>query len=109
VAIINLGEIISQGRMSELLSDEAAYLHVQATPRDRAGEVLKAHWKVSKDGSWLVVDAGAADGPELVRLLVRADVDVQQVIARKQSLEKYFMEAVNNHAGEVGEVEADHA
>jgi ABC-2 type transport system ATP-binding protein len=109
ISIINLGEIISQGRMSELLSGEAAYLHVQATPKDRAAEILGAHWKTSQDGSWLVVNAEADEGPELVRRLVSADVDVHQVIARKQSLEKYFMEAVNNHAGEKNEAEADHA
>ncbi len=98
VAIINLGEIVREGMVSELLEGKSR-LRVEASPLDRAAAVLGEHWTVSSNGQWLTIDATREDAPHLVRRLVEQGVDVYQVASQRQSLEEFFLSVVREEAG----------
>jgi len=98
VAIINLGEIVREGMVSELLEGKSR-LRVEASPLDRAAAVLGEHWAVSSNGQWLTIDATREDAPHLVRRLVEQGVDVYQVASQRQSLEEFFLSVVREEAG----------
>jgi ABC-2 type transport system ATP-binding protein len=91
VAIIDHGSIVREGKVSELLSEGASELRVQAQPIELAAEILRPQWEVTIHGEWLSLDADRSQSSEIVRRLVRGEVNVMQVIARQQSLEEYFM------------------
>jgi ABC-2 type transport system ATP-binding protein len=91
VAIIHQGSIIKEGKVSDLLSEGAAELRIQAQPLDQAAEILRLQWEVTIDGDWLSMNADTSESSEIIRQLVNGGVDVMQVIAQQQSLEAYFM------------------
>jgi ABC-2 type transport system ATP-binding protein len=99
VAIINQGEIVREGAVSDLLSHRAE-LRIEALPLDRAASVLAERWKVEINTGWLTVEASREDAPHIVRRLAEQDVDVYQVTVRRQTLEEYFMDATANAAPE---------
>ncbi|NLF76252.1 MAG: ABC transporter ATP-binding protein, partial [Chloroflexi bacterium] len=90
VAIINLGEIVREGMVADLLEGKSR-LRVEASPLDRAAAVLGERWAVSSNGQWLTIDATREDAPYLVRRLVEQGVDVYQVASQRQTLEEYFL------------------
>jgi len=93
VAIINLGEIVREGAVEELLAGKST-LRVEAQPLQRAADVLRAHWPVSVNETWLTVSARRAESPQVIRQLVAAGVDVYQVTGQRQTLEEYFLAVV---------------
>ncbi len=93
VAIINLGEIVREGAVEDLLSDKT-YLRIEAQPLDKASAVLGEHWTVAKNEHWLTVYAARDDIPQVVRQLVEHEVDVFHVAAERQTLEEYFLSVV---------------
>ncbi len=93
VAIINLGEIVREGAVEELLAGKST-LCVEAQPLQRAADVLRAHWPVSVNETWLTVSARRAESPQVIRQLVAAGVDVYQVTGQRQTLEEYFLAVV---------------
>lgn len=101
VAIINLGEIVREGMVTDLLEGKSR-LRVEASPLDRAAAVLGEHWAVSSNGQWLTIDATREDAPYLVRRLVEQGVDVYQVASQRQTLEEYFLSVVREEAGHRG-------
>jgi len=101
VAIINLGEIVREGMVADLLEGKSR-LRVEASPLDRAAAVLGERWAVSSNGQWLTIDATREDAPYLVRRLVEQGVDVYQVASQRQTLEEYFLSVVREEAGHRG-------
>jgi ABC-2 type transport system ATP-binding protein len=93
VAIINLGEIVREGAVEDLLSDKT-YLRIEASPLEPASAVLGEHWTVAANEHWLTVYARREDIPHVVRQLVEHDIDVFHVAAERQSLEEYFLAVV---------------
>ena len=93
VAIINLGEIVREGAVEELLAGKST-LRVEAQPLQRAADVLRAHWAVTVNETWLTVSARRDESPHIVRQLVAAGVDVYQVTGQRQTLEEYFLAVV---------------
>ncbi len=93
VAIINLGEIVREGMVEDLLAGKS-YLRVEASPLDRAADVLREFWTVGTNGSWLTLNAARDDVPHVVRRLVEAHVDVYEVASQRQTLEEYFLAVV---------------
>lgn len=90
VAIIHQGQLISEGVVSDLLAGETK-LRIQATPLDKAVEVLQGQWGVSASEEWLMVNASTDDCPDIVKRLVEQNISVYQAIVERQSLEDYFM------------------
>jgi ABC-2 type transport system ATP-binding protein len=97
VAILQRGEVIREGPVADLLAEGKSRLRLQVSPLEKAEEVLSGRWRTMREegsaenGFWLIVEAPAADGAEMVRLLVTAGVDVHQAVVLRQSLEEYFM------------------
>ena len=96
VAIINLGEIVREGAVNELLAGKST-LRVEAQPLQRAAEVLRPYWSVVTNETWLTVSATRDESPHVVRRLVEAGVDVYQVAAQRQTLEEYFLAVVREN------------
>lgn len=97
VAIIHRGEIVREGEVSDLLTDRAQ-LRVEASPLDRATEILRQHWTVHPNEQWLTVNAPREEVAQLVRQLVSHGVDVYQVTSLRQSLEDYFLQVTKEEA-----------
>jgi ABC-2 type transport system ATP-binding protein len=100
VAIINNGRLVQEGAVSELLGLGHQGLSLQATPLQAAADNLREKWSVTIDGMWLAVSASPEEAPEIVKRLVSQNIDVQQVIAKRQTLEELFMEATDAHNGQ---------
>ena len=96
VAIVNLGEIVREGKVSDLLAGKSS-LRVEATPLDKATQVLGEHWTVAANGSYLSIDAPHDDIPHVVRQLVAHDIAVYHVAAQRQTLEEYFLAVVQEN------------
>jgi ABC-2 type transport system ATP-binding protein len=105
VAIIYEGEIVRQGAVADLLAEGKAELCVQASPLDKAAEVLRKRWAVSSDGApWLTVSAQPEDQPHIIKQLVAQGISVHQVVVQRQSLEEYFMAVTQAEAESEQEV-----
>ncbi len=91
VAIINQGEIVSEGRVAELLAGQSSLL-LDVGEVDRAAAILQTHWPVSANGKWLTVTAGRAETPELVQMLVAQNVAIYEIRHQQQSLEQFFLD-----------------
>jgi ABC-type multidrug transport system ATPase subunit len=95
VAIVQNGATIRQGRVRDLLAESKAGYAIEARPLDRALAVLKEHPQLGaqgRDQARIHVSAQPQEMPHIVRNLVKANIDVFQVIARQPSLESWFLE-----------------
>ena len=91
VAIINKGELIREGRVSELLESQTL-TRVEAEPLEKATAILSEHWTVSPDGkNGVIIDATRRDVPQVVEKLVENEIKIYQVTTQHQSLEEYFL------------------
>jgi ABC-2 type transport system ATP-binding protein len=101
VAIINQGELVREGAVADLLAGTGE-LRVEANPLPHAAEALDGRWPLTLNGQWMAVKADHAAIPEVVRLLVAAEVDIYQVVSQRQTLEDYFLSVTQapeaNHA-----------
>lgn len=97
VAIINLGQIVREGAVRELLAGKSA-LRVEAKPLDKAAAVLGEKWTASANGQWLTVNAAYEDIPHVIRRLVENQIDVYEVTSQRQSLEEYFLAVVQEES-----------
>jgi ABC-2 type transport system ATP-binding protein len=102
VAIINKGECVQEGVVSELLGNGHHGLRLQVMPIEAAVSSIRNKWPVTIDGPWLVVSASPEEAPEIVRRLVDQEINVQQVVAKQQTLEELFMQATDPRNGEGG-------
>jgi hypothetical protein len=95
--------MIREGPVAGLLADGSPRLRVQVSPIGKAEEVLKERWKVSREtlppepDPWLIVHAPSQAGPEVVEFLVAHGIQVHQVVARRQTLEEYFLAATRDN------------
>jgi ABC-2 type transport system ATP-binding protein len=112
VAIIHKGEMIREGPVAGLLAQSSSKLLVQVSPVEKAETVLKERWKVSRESlppepdAWLIVHVPSQAGPEVVEFLVARGIQVRQVVARRQTLEEYFLAATREN--EMEDSEAKH-
>lgn len=91
VAIIDKGRLVREGAIAALLAEGATELRLQVSPLGKAVEALQERWAVSGDEGWLTVKASPTDSPHIVRHLVAQEISVYQVVAKRRSLEEYFM------------------
>ncbi len=96
VAIINQGEIVSEGRVAELLAGQSSLL-LDVDEAERATAVLQPHWSVSVNGKWLTVTAGRTETPELVQMLVAQNVAIYEIRYQQQSLEQFFLDVTGEN------------
>lgn len=104
VAIIDQGRLMMEGPVADLLESDVHQTRMQVRPIGRAIRVISDHWSDMLDPAgitddrWLTLMLSQDQIPAVVAELVRANVQVYQVIHKRQSLEELFI-AVTNHIG----------
>ena len=91
VAIINNGELLREGTVSDLVADKAQF-RIRAKPMVEAIAVVNEHWSYTADtDDVLLVDAQEDDMPIIVKNMVENNIRVYEVSPHRQSLEDYFL------------------
>jgi len=105
VAIINKGVLVREGPVETLLEGEVGQMRLQVQPIDKARQILADRWHdalvpiKNEEGDWITLSLNPDQTPFVVAELVQADVQVFQVVQKRQSLEEFFI-AVTNQTGE---------
>lgn len=101
MAVLNHGELIAQGTVSDLLGGDSSYYSIQASPGEDAVELLgKTPWvEVVAVGNVIDVRIESKRAAELNRLLVTNGIEVAS-FAAKRTLEDYFLK-ITEGASEV--------
>ncbi len=102
VAIIHRGEIIREGKVSDLLHGHTQ-LRIQVSPLPTAKRALEGNWEISasnvekeshaSESGWITLVTSKTEAPIIVRRLVDAGVDIYQLTTQSKTLEAYFLEA----------------
>jgi ABC-2 type transport system ATP-binding protein len=95
LAIIHKGEIVRQGNMDSLLTEQTQ-LRIKASPSDKTRAILESQWKIydsTPDG--LFLDAPASEAPNIARKLVSEGVDLFEIVPHRQSLEALFLDVTS--------------
>jgi ABC-2 type transport system ATP-binding protein len=102
VAIINKGEMIREGKVSDLVQEQARMCLV-VKPVEKAAQVLEERWTVTphENGS-LLVDVAYDDVPQIVQKLVGQEIAVYEVTTQRQSLEEFFLSVTGGEDEHVG-------
>jgi ABC-2 type transport system ATP-binding protein len=88
VAILNLGALVAEGNVADLLAARGALL-LRATPVETALGVLGS--QARRQGESIAVDVNAEDAPAVIRRLVEAGVDIYEARWSSASLEDVFL------------------
>ncbi len=101
MAVLNHGQLIAQGAVSDLLDGDSSYYTIQASPQEEALNVLRSTpWvEIVAEANGIDVRIDSHRAAELNRLLVTSGVDVS-AFAAKHSLEDYFLK-ITEGASEV--------
>lgn len=101
MAVLNHGELVAQGDVSELLNGDRTYYSITATPQEKALEILrKLDWvEVAQADAAIDVHIDSSRAAELNRILVTGGVEVSSFAARR-TLEDYFLK-ITEGASEV--------
>jgi len=93
MAVINQGELVTQGSVSELLDREATEYSVQASPLDAAVELIrKLPWVevLSVEDGKIEVRVEPGHASELNRILITNHIEVSSYYSRR-TLEDFFL------------------
>ncbi len=102
MAVINRGELVTQGEVATLLEKGEKSVTVQGQPVEKVRAVLSAHrgiGSVVEKGEAFIVTMSFEGIPELARALVREEVDIQALVPRR-SLEEYFLSITESDSKE---------
>jgi ABC-2 type transport system ATP-binding protein len=106
VAIINKGLLIREGPVQTLLQGEIGQIQLQVHPLHRARQVIVARWPDAliphkrDGGDWLTLALEPGQTPLVVAELVKAEVQIFQVVQKRQSLEAFFISVTNQMDGD---------
>lgn len=95
LAIIHKGEIVREGNINSLLTEQTQ-LRVKASPSEKVASVLSSQWRIcdtTDDG--LFLEATADDAPHIARTLVNNGLDIYEIIPHRQSLESLFLDVTS--------------
>ena len=90
VAIIQKGEVVKDGKVSDLLAGYSELL-IEASPISQAFSVLSQSWQVVRRDPFLIVSAKHEDAPSIVHMLANQNIDIFKVTSHHQTLEDYFL------------------
>jgi ABC-2 type transport system ATP-binding protein len=102
MAIINLGKLVVQGRVADLLAAGGHVVRFDATPAELALQVLSASrlaGTVQSFGAFVECSVPREQVGILNRMLVEAGIEVRAILPRR-SLEEYFL-AITEEASDV--------
>ncbi|MFH0992440.1 MAG: ABC transporter ATP-binding protein [bacterium] len=100
MAVINRGELVTQGNVKTLLDEGGKYLIVKGEPRDRLQTLLTQQEYISNIRDLLEsfeVAMSFDHVPKLARAIVEAGIEIQALIPRR-SLEDYFLSITDNES-----------
>jgi ABC-2 type transport system ATP-binding protein len=100
MAIINKGELVTQGEVKKLLEEGETYVLLRGEPKGKLREVLRKQpyaASVRKIGDAFEVSMPFDRVPQLNRALVRNNVSVQAIVPRR-SLEEFFLSITENES-----------
>ena len=102
VAIIQNGQIITQGLVEQMLANHS-YIQIRVAPTqlDQARAALSQLSEVtglSQDGDYLIVEGQANQGALFNYTLGTAGIFASEIIVRSQSLEEYFLSVTSQPA-----------
>ena len=96
VTIISRGRVVAEGWMEDFLAGAAPHVYVEAEPRLRAAEVLRAQgFAVEALDEGLAVRGGSGgvlDPSTVARCLGEAGLWPSQLVSRRRSLEQAFLD-----------------
>jgi ABC-2 type transport system ATP-binding protein len=90
VAIINNGQLVEQGSVSEILSREEQ-LRIEVDLPDQAAAILGEHWTVNPNGTALLVSASREDAPTIAEKLVANQIKIYELAKHRRTLEEHFL------------------
>jgi len=102
MAIINLGRLVVQGRVADLLAAGEHVVRFDAMPADRALQLLSASrlaGTVQRNGAFVECSVPREQVGAVNRMLVEAGIEVRAILPRR-SLEEYFL-AITEGASDV--------
>ncbi|QSQ25995.1 ABC transporter ATP-binding protein [Pyxidicoccus parkwayensis] len=99
VAIVQNGELRTQGNVAKLLASSGIELRVSSMARAAALLNLPPAEGLTSDAGWLLAEGADSAVPGVLRKLLQADVDVYEVRPKRNSLEQLFFEATANARG----------
>ncbi|HTY37728.1 MAG TPA: ABC transporter ATP-binding protein [Bacteroidota bacterium] len=101
MAVINRGELVTQGEVAALLSKGEKVVSVTGRPVEKIRTVLAARGitEIRQKGDALEAPMQFEDVPEFARALVHEGVDIQALVPRR-SLEEYFLSITEGSASE---------
>ena len=95
VAIINTGELLREGTVIDLLSQEAQF-RIRAEPLTKATAIIAAQWTYSaNDNKSILINVRLEDAHIIVKKLVDNDIRVHEASPHRQTLEEYFLAITN--------------
>jgi ABC-type multidrug transport system ATPase subunit len=100
MAVINRGELVTQGEVASLLEKGEKSVAVRAKPLDKVRQVISSQRgveKVVETAEEFLVTMPFEGIPELARALVREQVDIEALVPRR-SLEEYFLSITESDA-----------
>lgn len=97
VAIIDQGQLIREGSVAELLTDDYL-LRLDVEPAAAALQLLADYKPLQESDGQITISAVRSQTPQILRLLLEADINVYQVTEVRQRLEDVFLDAVNEGA-----------
>lgn len=95
VAIIQQGQLIREGAVSELLAQQSS-LKLEVSPQEKALSILNEKYTVKTNGKYLDIVAHREQIPEIINQLSAGDIAIYQVIPEKSTLEDYFLEVTHD-------------
>jgi ABC-2 type transport system ATP-binding protein len=90
VAIINNGQLVEQGSVSELLAREEQ-LRLEVDLPDQAAAILSEHWTTTPNGTALLVRANRDDAPIIAEKLIANHIKIYELTKHRRTLEEYFL------------------
>lgn len=94
VVIVKQGEKKLQGKIADLLDSGKSFV-IKSEPLDKTLNVLQQYQNLhakSDNGNGIIITTEAKEIPHIVRALVGANIDVYQVVEKRNTLEDIFLE-----------------
>jgi ABC-2 type transport system ATP-binding protein len=102
MAVINRGELVTQGEVTTLIEKGEKFVTVKGQPAEKVRSVLSTRTNIGKvveKGESFEVTMSFEDVPGLARALVQEGVDIQALVPRR-SLEEYFLSITETESKE---------
>lgn len=93
VAIINKGQLIQEGKVSELIGS-VSIIHIKASPLEKAQAILSDNVTGLIHGDSLEITANHEDIPAIIEKLVSEGIAIYEVRPKQRSLEDLFLEVI---------------